>query len=214
MINPLSRYKSQIIITIILGIIIYVGYLNFVLDGERKQNISLTNKYEQMNSNFRTIEDNSRIFVLTIDQLKESKDSALMSLDLLRKTLKIKDDKIVGLQRYKDLFNKKDTIEFHDTIFVKDFKKDTTIGNAYYNLTLKLKYPSIIETDISIINEKSIISYIYKETVEPKKSWPWYWFQKTQLIEKIEVKDSNPYIINKDKNVVKIIDSKTFKEKK
>lgn len=214
MINLLKPYKRQIIIAVILGILIYIGYLNFALDSERSQNISLTNKYEQMNSNFRTLEDNSRTLVLTIDQLKESKDSVLMSLDSLRKTLKIKDDKITGLQWYKDHFGKKDTIEFHDTIFVKDFKKDTTIGNKHYKLNLKLRYPSTIETDISIINEKSIISYLWKETVEPKKSWPWWWFQKKQLVEKIEVEDSNPYITNKNKLSVKIIDPKTFKEKK
>lgn len=213
MINLLKPYKRQIIIAVILGILIYIGYLNFALDSERSQNISLTNKYEQMNSNFRTLEDNSRTLVLTIDQLKESKDSVLMSLDSLRKTLKIKDDKITSLQWYKDNFKKGDTIIFKDTIFVENFKKDTIVGDKHYKLELKLRYPSTIETSISITNEKSIVSYLHKETVEPRKSWPWWWFQKKQIVEKIEVFDSNPYIISKDKKIIKIINPKTLKTK-
>lgn len=214
MINLLKPYKWQITIALILGILVYIGYLNFSLDAERKQNVSLTNKYEQMNSNYRASEDNSRKLVLTIGQLKESKDSVLMSLDSLRKKIKVKDNKIVELQWYKDHFKKGDTIKFRDTIFVKDFKKDTVVGDKHYSLSLKLRYPSTIQTSISVVNEKSVISYLWKETVEPQKKWPWWWFQKKQLVEKIEVFDSNPYITNKDKKIVKIIDPKTFKEKK
>ena len=146
--------------------------------------------------------------------MKESKDSVLMSLDSLRKKIKVKDNKITELQWYKDHFKKGDTIKFHDTIFVKDFKKDTVVGDKHYSLSLKLRYPSTIQTSISVVNEKSVISYLWKETVEPQKKWPWWWFQKKQLVEKIEVFDSNPYITNKDKKIVKIIDPKTFKEKK
>lgn len=213
MLNLLKKYKTRIILGGVILILLYVGYLNISLNAERSQNISLTNKYEQMNSNFRSIEDNSRMLVLTIEQLKYSKDSVLMSLDSLRKTLKIKDNKITSLQWYKDNFKKGDTIKFNDTIFVKNFEKDTLIGNKHYQLDLKLRYPSTIETSISITNEKSIVSYLHKETVEPRKSWPWWWFQKKQIVEKIEVFDSNPYITNKDKKIIKIIDPKTLKTK-
>ena len=214
MINLLKPYKWQITIALILGILVYIGYLNFSLDTERKQNVSLTNKYEQMNSNYRASKDNSRKLVLTIGQLKESHDYVLMSLDSLRKKIKVKDNKITELQWYKDHFKKGDTIKFHDTIFVKNFKKDTVVGDKHYSLSLKLRYPSTIQTSISVVNEKSVISYLWLETVEPRKHWPWWWFQKKQLVEKIEVVDSNPYITNKDKTIVKIIDPKTFKEKK
>ena len=213
-INKINPYKIKIIIVIILILISYVGYLTVSLNVEKNRNILLTNKYEIMNSNFKQSEDNSRTLVLTIDQLNKSNDSVILSLDSVRNVLKIKNNKITSLQWYKDNFSKRDTIKFKDTIFVKDFEKDTIIGNKHYKLELNLRYPSTISTNIEIYNEKSIISHLVKETVEPKKNWPWYWFQKKQIIEKIEVSDSNPYITNKDKKIIKIIDPKTFKEKK
>lgn len=214
MINLIKLYKTKLLIGLILSTILYVGYLKISLDSERRQVISLTNKYEIANSNFKQAEDNSRTLVLTVEELKDSKDSVILKLDSLRRSSKIKDHQITMLQWYKDQFGKIDTIEFRDTIFIKDFKKDTTIGDMHYKLNLKLAYPSTITTKIEVFNEKSIISYLYKETVDPRKPWPWWWFQKKQIIEKIEVTDSNPYITNKDKKIIKVIDPKTFKEKK
>jgi len=214
MINPLKPYKWQIIIISILGILLYVGYLNFSLSQEKKQNVTLTNKYVTANANLKQAEDNNRTLVLTLDQFKFSKDSVIMKLDSILKKSKIKDNKIKELQWYKDNFGKKDTIIFHDTIFVKNFKKDTVVGDKHYTLKLSLAYPSTIRTEVKVNNEKTILTYITKETVEPPKKIPWIWFQKKQIVEKVEVSDSNPYITNKDKVIIKILDPKTFKEKK
>jgi len=69
-----------------------------------------------------------------------------------------------------DSLNKRDTIKFRDTIFVKNLKVDTIIGDRWIKKRLHLEYPNVITIDESIYNEKNISWSNRKETIgTPKK---------------------------------------------
>jgi len=56
-----------------------------------------------------------------------------------------------------DSLNKRDTIKFRDTIFVKNLKIDTIIGDKWIKKKLHLEYPNVIIIDEEIYSEKSIV---------------------------------------------------------
>jgi hypothetical protein len=66
-----------------------------------------------------------------------------------------------------DSLKKQDTIRLKDTIFVKDLKIDTIIGDKWIKKKLKLRYPNIIIIDEEIYNEKNISWSNKRETINP-----------------------------------------------
>lgn len=153
-----------------------------------------------------TLQQQNRVFQLTIDQMKYYNDSITDKMLSIVKQLKIKENKIKSLQYYKDNFNKIDTIVVPDTIFVKDVNIDTLLGDQYYSLNLKLQYPNKIQTNVSFTNEKYITVSSKKETINPpKKFFLFRWFQKKHTVLTIDVFDTNPYINNKSKRFIETI---------
>lgn len=153
-----------------------------------------------------TLQQQNRVFQLTIDQMKYYNDSITDKMLSIVKQLKIKENKIKSLQYYKDNFNKIDTIVVPDTIFVKDVNIDTLLGDSYYSLNLKLQYPNKIQTNVSFTNEKYITVSSKKETINPpKKFFLFRWFQKKHTVLTIDVFDTNPYINNKSKRFIETI---------
>lgn len=153
-----------------------------------------------------TLQQQNRVFQLTVDQMKYYNDSITDKMLSVVKQLKIKEDKIKSLQYYKDNFNKADTIVVPDTIFVKDVSIDTLLGDQYYSLNLKLQYPNKIQTNVSFTNEKYITVSGKKETINPpKKFFLFRWFQKKHTVLTIDVFDTNPYINNKSKRFIETI---------
>ena len=57
---------------------------------------------------------------------------------------------------------KVDTITLVDTIFTPTVDLDTTIGDKWYSLNLKLKYPSSIIVSPTFTSEKNGI-YVFKK---------------------------------------------------
>ena len=142
-----------------------------------------------------SLSNTNSMFLLTIDELKYSKDSIHKKLLDASKELKIKESKIQSMQYYHEVVTKVDTINTKDTIFVKDLNFDTTLVDQYYTLGLKLTYPNKVVISPKFINEKSIFVSEKRETINPPKKW-WICriFQKKHTVLTIDVFDKNPYV--------------------
>lgn len=97
--------------------------------------ISLT-KINDLNIKYSTSENNYKAsvrknlsYIITMDQLNCSVDSLDSKLRSFKDRAGIKDSKINSLMIIIDSLKKQDTIRFTDTIFVKDLKIDTIIGD-------------------------------------------------------------------------------------
>ena len=112
----------------------------------------------------------------------------------LSKKDKINERKISALYYMVDSLSKVDTITIKDTIFQKNVDIDTTLKYVDYSLRLQLKYPGTIITTPLFINEKLVKFKSTKETIEKKKIWPLYYFQKKHTIVEVTITDSNPFI--------------------
>lgn len=150
-------------------------------------------------------ENENRVFKLSIDQLKSSKDSIVQRMDEVRKELGIKDKRIEQLQYQLGSISRTDTIHSIDTIF-KDpsFMMDTIIGDKWFNNHITLKYPNIIITEPSVLTENFVFISSNRETVKPpKKFFISRWFQKRHTVTEVIVEEKNPYVKIKTQRFIK-----------
>lgn len=82
--------------------------------------------YDNENS---VLKKNNRVFKMTVDQLNYYNDSITAKMNQVRKELKIKDNKLEAMQYLLSTASHHDTITFKDTIFTKNIKIDTIIGD-------------------------------------------------------------------------------------
>jgi hypothetical protein len=146
---------------------------------------------------------------LTVDQLSYFNDSVLQTLDETRKELKIKDKNLKALQAIISGFTRRDTVTIVqvDTLFKEPtLDIDTLIGDAWYNLQLGLKYPSMIAIKPYFKSEKHVIVSSKKETVNPpKKFFLLRWFQRKHVVLHIDIVEKNPYVENENSKYVEIL---------
>jgi len=72
-----------------------------------------------------------------------------------------------------------DTINLVDTIFEPRVNIDTILGDQWYTLQLKLKYPNQVIVAPRFTSEKMVFMYLKRETINPpKKTWLGRLFQK------------------------------------
>lgn len=167
---------------------------------KERQNVEA---YEHLNT---SLNDDIREFQLTIDDLKASKDSLNQKLLSQVQKMKIKDKTIQSLQYTTSVINKTDTIVLSDTIFREPVQLDTIIGDEWYNMKLRLEYPSTIITKPTFRSEKYIIVHTKKEyDKKPSKLFFIRWFQKKHTTVVVEMEEKNPYIENQENRFVKII---------
>lgn len=169
-----------------------------------KEAVNNVKSYSEL---FNNSESKNRVFKLTIDQLKYSKDSVFSELNAVRKELGVKDSKLQSLQYISSDFSKTDTVILKDTLF-RDPQTfiDTTLCDKWYSLHVGLKYPSAITVTPSFKSNKSIIVSSKRETVNPpKKFFLFRWFQKKHTVLNIDVVEKNPYVKNQKYRYVEII---------
>lgn len=154
-----------------------------------------------------SLRNQSMLFQFTIEQLEYSNDSILSKLNEIRRELKIKDNDIKSLEYLLSEASKKDTIIFKDTLFIdSELDMDTLIGDKWYQLSLGLKYPNIIEANPSFKSEKYILTSYKKETINPpSKCFLVRWFQRKHKVLEVNVVEKNPYIENKEQKFIEII---------
>lgn len=169
--------------------------------------------YERTESNVRayessyaSLEDENRQFKFTIDELRSSKDSINQKLLAMSEKLKIKDKNINSLQYHSSVVHKTDTIILQDTVFRNINPIDTTIGDQWYNLDLRLEYPSTMVVSPTFKSEKYIIVNTKKEyNKTPSKIFFIRWFQKKHTTVVVDVVEENPYIENKEQRFIQIV---------
>lgn len=168
-------------------------------------NRELTNveAYDRLNSD---TQEQIREFKLTVDELRNSKDSINKKLVRTMDSLKIKNKNVQYLQYNTSIIQKTDTVVLQDTIFRRPVDVDTTIGDYWYNLKLKLEYPSTIITKPYFKSEKQVLISTKKEyDKKPSKIFFIRWFQKKHNVVTVDVLESNPYIENKENRFIKIV---------
>lgn len=144
---------------------------------------------------------------LTVAQLEYFNDSVLVALNETREELKIKDKNLKALQSVHSIFTVVDTVIINDTIFKNpNLAIDTLLGDKWYSLEMKLRYPSTITVKPEFTSDKHIVVYTKKETVKPpKKFFLLRWFQKRHKVLNVEVVEKNPYVQGESSKYVEII---------
>ena len=151
------------------------------------------------------LEEEIKVYKMSINDLEMSKDTLDKKLMTTLQDLKLSKNKISSLQYQLKKATRIDTIVIPDTILVKDIDIDTTLGDAWYNLNLKLQYPSTIITEPSFNSEQFVYIYNKKEYVGGKsKCFFVNWFKKKYISTEVIVEEKNPYINTIEQKFIKI----------
>ena len=194
-----------VILVSLLAISTYTLYTN---NQKLKEEISISmSNQKAFIAENSSLKEESRVFKFTIEQLNHYNDSILQKMNEVRKELKIKDKDLKQMQYLLSEAQKKDTIVFRDTLFRKPtLKIDTLLGDRWYQMKLRLRYPSTIITEPKFVSEKYVIVDYKKETINPpKKCAIVRWFQKKHKIVEVNVVEKNPYIENKKSKFIEVI---------
>lgn len=201
------KYLKLGLIILILGLfsIVYSLYKNNQYLRE-ELDISTSNQKAFVTENSILKKENIA-FKFTVEQLNYYNDSLLQAMNSIREELKIKDKDLKQMQYMLSKASKKDTLIFKDTLFLDPkLDLDTVLGDCWYNIELELKYPNIITTNPTFINEQFIIVNYKKETINPpKKCWLGRLFQKKHKIVEVNIIEKNPYIETKQQRFIEII---------
>lgn len=176
---------------------------------------SLSDKYSTSMANNKayqsqldTMTNKSRVFQFKTNQLEYLNDSIVYKLKKVQAELKIKDKNLQEMYYMSSRATKTDTLTLNgDTIFKdKTVKVDTLMGDAWYNIRVKLQYPATIVTTPTFKSEKYVIASYQKEYIDtPSKLWIVRLFQKKQKVIIVNVVEKNPYITNSQNRFIQIV---------
>ena len=194
----MSKYKIYILLgTIALFIALVVALI--VSNNRANSYKELYQKELQNVEAYRTdnsdLKETARQYKMTIDDLTYSNDSLDKKIVRVMNELKIKDNKVKELQYQLTQANRTDTIKLVDTIFKENTNIDTTFGDEWYNMQLKLQYPSTVITSPTFNSEQFVYIYttkVYNST--PSKCFFIRWFQKKHTVTEVKIEEKNPYI--------------------
>lgn len=196
-----------IVLLVVLSVVSLFTYNLHKQNIKLQENLSvaITNEKAYVAENS-SLKEESRVFKFTVDQLTYYNDSLIQCMEDVRRELKIKNKDIKQMQYLLSEASKRDTIVFRDTIFTNSVGIDTIIGDRWYNLKLRLKYPNTIVANPAFVSEKYIMVSMRKETIDPpKKNWLLRLFQKKHRVAEVEVVEKNPYINSEKQRFIEII---------
>lgn len=79
-----------------------------------------------------------------------------------------------SVQYLSSVIHKTDTLVLSDTIFRPVTNGlDTIIGDEWYKLNLKMRYPDTMVISPNFKSSQYIIAHVKKETIDPPKKWWW-----------------------------------------
>ena len=196
------------IILIIIGIVLLgiIGVLyNKINSLKSELDISITNN-KAYQTELQGAKEESYMNKLSNEQLRYFNDSITQKLKEAREKVKIKEKNVIQYQYINTVTTKIDTVEFTDTIFKNNVSVDTVIGDEWYNIDLKLKYPDTLIMNPKFKNETIVLISSKKETIDPpKKCWLLRLFQKKHTVVKVDVIENNPYSKVKEQRFIEII---------
>lgn len=203
--------KIRLIIIAIVTVVLIALGTTIAIQSSRISALTRDLSYANANEKALLLKNDSnknqiRSLQLTVEQLDYFNDSILLKLQDAKRELKIKDKDLKELQYLKTIASKADTVRVFDTIFVDNFCMDTTIQDDWHKTSLELCYPNTIIVTPEFTSEKTIVTYLKKETVNPpKKCWLARLFQKKHKVIIVDIKESNPYITTQEYRHVEII---------
>lgn len=201
-INDMKWTILTIVILLVTGGLLLRSYKEL----ERKYNVSIEN-VKAYDMELSGLKDNNRVFKLTVEQLNYFNDSITKKLNESRKQLGIKDKYLQQLQYELLTVSKPDTMKLKDTIFVNNFKLDTILGDKWVRTDLHLQYPSTVAIKPEVILERHTFINGKRETVNPpKKFFLFRWFQRKHTVVEVNIRELNPYVVNKEQRYIQIID--------
>ena len=196
------------IISIIIGIVLLgiIGVLyNKINSLKSELDISITNN-KAYQTELQGAKEESYMYKLSNEQLRYFNDSITQKLKEAREKVKIKEKNVIQYQYINTVTTKIDTVEFTDTIFKNNVSIDTVIGDEWYNIDLKLKYPDTLIMNPKFKNETIVLISSKKETIDPPKKWWWQrLFQKKHIVVKVNVVENNPYSEVKEQRFIETI---------
>lgn len=177
-----------------------------------------SNKYKNMYDTAKTNEkafiaelngakDEVNMYKFSLDQMRYIQDSSMQRISYVIDSLKIKDKNVQQVQYLQTTIYKQDTIMIGDTIFLEpEFCMDTIIGDKWVSTRLYLEYPSTIVIAPLVNSEKVCIVHLKKETIKPpKKTWIGRLFQKKHKVVKVNIIESNPYMIEQENTFIEVV---------
>jgi len=190
----MSTIKNYLIIFLSI-LFITSGIFGYITYNKNKQ---LKENWSQSENNYKASDRKNLAYQLTIEQMKLSEDSDNIKLLEFAKRNNLKDSKISALMAIVEKGGKSDTINSTDTLFVKDLKLDTVVGDKWIKSRLQLEYPSRIIITDSVFNVKNIAWSNKRETIDPpKKFFLCRWLQPKHTLVEITIEDLNPYFKTK-----------------
>lgn len=194
----------SIIISIVLLGIIGVLY-NKINSLKSELDISITNN-KAYQTELQGAKEESYMYKLSNEQLKYFNDSITQKLKEARENVKIKEKNVIQYQYINTVTTKIDTVEFTDTIFKNNVSVDTVIGDEWYSVDLKLRFPDSLIMNPKFKNETIVLISSKKETIDPPKKWWWQrLFQKKHIVVKVNVVENNPYSEVKEQRFIETI---------
>ena len=194
---------------IILGLILALGITCFV---QFKTNQNLKKEHEVATANIKSLlddRDNEIIELrLSMDVLRNTKDSTIQNLLAQKDKLNIKNKELQTMVSMASQFHVHDTIPVHDTIFKEtDFVMDTCIKDEWRTTCVEMKYPNQVCVDATMRSQKEVFVTAKRETIDPpSKCFFVRWFQKKHTVTRIIINEENPYIENQENVYIRVLD--------
>lgn len=199
-----------IIIGVVTVILIALG-ITVAIQNKRISNLTQDLSYAHANESALLLRNDSsknkiRSLQFTVDQLDYFNDSIITLLNNTRHQLNIKDKDLKELHYLKSIATKTDTLVMKDTIFVESVNIDTIIQDDWHKTNLTMSYPNTITVTPEFISDKTIITYLSKETVKPPKKCKFLRaFQRKHKVIVVEIKENNPYVTTTEHKHIEII---------
>lgn len=194
-----------IILLILISSIIYLVQRNKQLTTKYETSIENIKAYDAELSGLR---GDTKVYKLTIEQLNYFNDSIIKKMKVVQKELGIKDKRLQQLQYEASHAQRADTIILKDTLFRDpQLKLDTIVGDKWFRTNLHLEFPSTIALKPEIELERYTFISGKRETVNPpKKFFLFRWFQKKHTVVEVNVREMNPYVKDKTRRFIQIIE--------
>lgn len=203
-----SKIK-KIAMWVILGLILALGITCFV---QFKTNQNLKQEHAVATANIKSLlddRDNEIIELqLSMDVLRNTKDSTIQNLLTQKDKLNIKNKELQTMVSMASQFHVHDTIPVHDTIFKEpDFAMDTCIKDEWRTTCVEMKYPNQVCVDATMRSQKEVFVTAKRETIDPpSKCFFIRWFQKKHTVTRIIINEENPYIENQENVYIRVLD--------
>lgn len=195
--------KLQIIaVTIIMMLTAFCFYQTTKLKQANEEIDRLYNNYEYYMNKSIGIEEQNKLLQLNIDELKETKDSVVNSLDSLRKVLKIKDKELKQANLVKQ------EIVHDTTVIVKSPDFELVIKPNSLTSIIINKKDSLLTHKLNVENVQTL--FVTQERVYRRKYKNWFvrllhldFKKKTQM--DYQIHNSNDIIHTKDTRLIEIV---------